>query len=65
MTALVLTRRIGEAVAIGGTVTVEVVGLRGRQICLRITAPKEVAVDRQEIRVRKLAEKGFNPGSVE
>lgn len=63
-TSLTLTRRIGESVMIGSNVTVEIAGYRGMQVMLRITAPAEVAIDRQEIRERKLAERGFDPGRV-
>jgi carbon storage regulator len=46
---LVLTRRRGERIIIDGNVTVEVLDVRGDQVRLGITAPKDVAVHRQEI----------------
>ena len=41
---LILTRRVGEALMIGGEITVTVLGAKGNQIRLGITAPKTVAV---------------------
>jgi carbon storage regulator len=47
---LILTRRVGETVMIGGQeVTVTVLGVKGNQIRLGINAPKSVAVHREEI----------------
>ena len=46
---LILTRRLGEVICIGDNVRVEVIGLRGHQVRLGITAPTEVRVYREEI----------------
>jgi carbon storage regulator len=46
---LVLTRRIGETLRIGPTVSVTVLGMRGRQVQIGITAPETVAVHREEL----------------
>jgi carbon storage regulator len=46
---LILTRRVGEALKIGSEVTVTVLAVKGNQVRVGITAPKEVAVHRQEI----------------
>ena len=46
---LILTRRVGETVVIGEDVSVTVLGVKGNQIRLGISAPKDVAVHRQEI----------------
>lgn len=53
---LVLSRRIGETVHIGDNVTVTILGCRGGQVRLGVVAPKDVIVDRAEIRERRLAE---------
>ena len=52
---LILTRRQGETIKIGGDIEVTVLGSRGGQIRLGIKAPKGVPVDRQEIAERKAA----------
>jgi carbon storage regulator len=46
---LVLSRKLGEAVVIGGTIRLTVVAIRGNQIRLGITAPPEVAIRREEL----------------
>ena len=49
---LILTRRIGESVVIGGDVTVTVLGVKGNQARLGVDAPRDVAVHREEIHER-------------
>jgi carbon storage regulator len=51
---LVLTRRLGETVVIGGGIRVTVVEVSGNTIRLGITAPPAVAVDREEVHERRL-----------
>lgn len=46
---LILTRKIGETVAIGDEVKVQVVDVKGRQVRLGITAPASLAVHREEV----------------
>jgi carbon storage regulator len=46
---LILTRRIGESVKIDDDVTVTVLGIKGSHVRLGFTAPKHVAVHREEI----------------
>jgi carbon storage regulator len=46
---LILTRRVGETLMIGDEVTVTVLGVKGSQVRLGITAPKDVGVHREEI----------------
>ena len=46
---LILTRKIGETVAIGDEVKVQVVEVKGRQVRLGITAPAALAVHREEV----------------
>jgi len=46
---LVLTRRIGESLRIGADITVTVLHVRGDQVRIRVTAPGNVGVYREEI----------------
>ena len=46
---LILTRRVGETVMVGNDVTVTIVGVKGNQIRIGVTAPKDVTVHREEI----------------
>ena len=43
---LILTRRVGETLMIGDSVSVTVLGVKGNQVRIGITAPKDVAVHR-------------------
>lgn len=46
---LILTRRVGETVVVGDDVTVTVLGVKGNQVRWGISAPKRIAVHREEI----------------
>jgi len=52
---LILTRKVGETVIVGNDVTVTVVGVKGNQIRIGISAPKNVSIHREEIyeRIRR------------
>lgn len=54
---LILTRRIGEKLIVGGNVTLTVLGVKGNQIRVGIDAPPEVKVYREEIYNKIQAEK--------
>ena len=49
---LILSRRVGETVMIGDDITVTVSAVKGNQVRLGVTAPKEVSVHREEVFVR-------------
>jgi carbon storage regulator len=55
---LILTRRVGETLMIGDSVSVTVLGVKGNQVRIGINAPKEVAVHREEIFQRIKREQG-------
>ena len=46
---LVVTRKPQEAVMIGDDVTVVVLGVKGNQVRVGISAPKNVSVHREEV----------------
>lgn len=54
---LILTRRIGETIRINDDISVTVLAITGGQVRLGIEAPEGIAVHRQEIYDRILAEK--------
>jgi carbon storage regulator len=57
---LILTRRVGETLMIGDSVSVTVLGVKGNQVRIGINAPKDVAVHREEIyqRIKREHEAG-------
>ena len=46
---LVLTRKLGESIRIGDSITVKVVDMDGRHVKLGIDAPRSISVNREEI----------------
>lgn len=54
---LILTRRTGESLRIGDDVEVTVMAVNGSQVRIGIKAPRNVAVDREEIAERKQRER--------
>jgi len=46
---LILTRRVGESVMIGNDVTTTVLAVKGNQVRIGISAPKNIAVHREEV----------------
>jgi carbon storage regulator len=49
---LILTRRIDERLIIDGDITVDILGIKGNQVRVGITAPKDVPVHREEVELR-------------
>jgi carbon storage regulator len=46
---LILTRRVGETINIGESITVTVLGVKGNQVRVGVNAPRTVPVHREEI----------------
>lgn len=46
---LILTRRVGEKLKIGDDIEVVVLGVKGNQVRIGVTAPRDVEVHREEI----------------
>jgi len=46
---LILTRRVGETLMIGDSVSVTVLGVKGNQVRIGVDAPKDISVHREEI----------------
>lgn len=60
---LVLTRRPGQTLTIGDKVTVTVLGIRGSQVRIGISAPSDISVHREEIVVQRSdTGRALNPG---
>lgn len=63
---LALTRKKGESIVINNDVEVTVLDVRGDQIKIGITAPKDVPVYRKELylQIVKSNEKAMNPDAM-
>lgn len=59
---LVLSRKLDESIRIGDEISVKVLGVSGQQVRLGIEAPREVQIDRAELRLDLLEEE---PAKVE
>ena len=46
---LVLTRKLGESIAIGDEIRITVAGIGAGQVRIGVDAPREIAVHRQEV----------------
>jgi carbon storage regulator len=60
---LILTRRVGESVVIGDDVSVTILGVKGNQVRIGVTAPMDVSVHRQEIYERIKKEQEAEPSA--
>jgi carbon storage regulator len=57
---LVLTRRPGEEIVIGGGIRITLLGVKGGQARIGVSAPPSVTVDRREVAERR-AREGWAP----
>ena len=46
---LILTRKIGEAIAVGDDVRIQIIDIKGKQVRLGIQAPSDTSVHREEV----------------
>ena len=51
---LILSRNEGQTIFVGDDIKITVLGINGKQVRIGIEAPDEVAVDREEIYIKKL-----------
>ena len=58
---LIVSRRQDESIIIDGDIVVTVLGTKGQQVRLGITAPDEVVIDREEVHEAKCAEDDIEP----
>jgi carbon storage regulator len=49
---LCLSRRIDESLKIGDEITITVLGINGNQVRIGISAPRTIAVHREEVKER-------------
>jgi len=67
---LVLTRKLGESIAIDDHIKIVVVQIKGKQVRLGVQAPQETKIHREEIYAaiqeqnKKAAQTVFVPGQV-
>lgn len=60
---LILTRKVGQNLMIGDNVTVTVLGVKGNQVRIGVTAPKDVSVHREEI-YQRIQDENVQDGGV-
>ena len=58
---LVLTRKLNESIMIGHDVKITVVDVRGDQVKLGISAPRQIAVHREEVYLEIQRESKHDP----
>ncbi len=58
---LVLTRKLNEEIVIGDNIRITIVELASGRVKIGVTAPRNVTVDRAEIREQKMAEEAKTP----
>src|SRR5262245_27772665 len=55
---LVLSRRLGEEIVIGGDIRLTIVAVKGERVRIGVTAPPAVTVDRQEVHASRAGRRG-------
>jgi carbon storage regulator len=59
---LVLTRKVGQRIRIGDDVIITLVRIQGDKVRVGIEAPRDVAIHREEVRLRIESGLGRDPG---
>lgn len=54
---LILTRKVDEKLRVGDDVTITVISVKGHQVRFGIEAPRDIAVNREEIHQKILKER--------
>jgi carbon storage regulator len=49
---LVLTRKLQEIIIINNNIVIQILGIKGNQVRIGITAPKDITVHREEVYLR-------------
>ncbi len=60
---LILTRKEGESLRLGDDITVTVVSVKGGHVRIGVTAPRDVAVHREEI-YQKISDEEASEGEL-
>ena len=60
---LVLTRKLGETIAIGDGIKVRVIQIKGKQVRLGIDAPQDTKIYREEVYLSLQSQEGDQPVS--
>ena len=58
---LVLTRKAGESIVVGGDVVVTVLEIKGGQVRVGVDAPRDVSIHRSEVHEQVLADETLPP----
>lgn len=62
--SLALERKPNQSILIGDDIRVTVVSIKGEKVRITVDAPRNVAVDRHEVRERKSNDNGVHVGPV-
>lgn len=57
---LILTRKSGEMITIGEDIQIRVLGVKGGQVRIGVNAPRDVAINREEIVERVQSVEGIS-----
>ena len=51
---LVLTRKVGEEIIVGGNILIQVVDINGGKVRIGVAAPRDITVDRMEVHQKRV-----------